>query len=165
MLPTIGIRYSVAIKPLWVLRISVTCILSCYPVSSIASEIYTWVDAKGVTHYSQQAPKDRDLKTITLSNSAIEPAKIGYIAPPKPTLATTPQTKLDSSAALIRQKDAKQAQTICDSAKQNLAVLTTHSRLIRQTEDGKEPVAMTEEERQTSIAEQKQRIALFCDKP
>lgn len=164
MLSTLSTRDSAISKPLLMCGISVVCILCSCPLSSIATEIYTWVDAKGVTHYSQQAPKDHELKTTTLSNRAIEPAKIGYVAPPKPIPTTTPQTELETSAALVKQQNAKQAQAICDSAKQNLAVLTTHTRLIRQTDDGKEPVAMTEEERQASIVEQQQRISLFCDK-
>lgn len=130
----------------------------------LAGVIYTWVDEQGVTHYSQQPPEQEQLKASQLYSEDIEPAKVGYIAPTK---KDEPQavSELEKSAALIKEKDAKQAQSICANAKHNLDVLTTHNRLIRQSEDPtKEPVAMSEEERQTAIAQQQERIKLFCDK-
>lgn len=130
----------------------------------IAGVIYTWVDEQGVTHYSQQPPEQEQQKANQLYSEDIEPAKVGYVAPTK---KEQPQevSELEKSAALIKEKDAKQAQSICENAKHNLDVLTTHNQLIRQSEDPtKEPEAMTEEERQAAIAQQQERIKLFCDK-
>lgn len=132
------------------------------PVS--AGVIYTWVDENGVTHYSQQAPQQENIKAEKLYSEDLEQAKVGFIAPVKKAEATSEVNELEKSAALIKEKDAKQAQSICKSAKHNLDILTTHTKLIRQTSDSGESVAMTEEDRQASIAQQQERIKLFCDK-
>lgn len=129
----------------------------------LAAVIYTWVDENGVTHYSQQPPTLDPQKAQQLYSEAIEPGKIGYIAPMKKA-APAEMSESEKSAALIKEKDAKQAQSICENAKHNLAVLTTHTKLTRQLEGNKEPVAMTEEERQAAITANQQRITLFCDK-
>lgn len=131
------------------------------PVS--ASVIYTWVDENGVTHYSQQAPEQEHLNASKLYSEDIEQAKIGYIAPIKKE-EPQPTSELEKSAALIKEKDAKQAQSICVNAKHNLSVLTTYTKLTRKTTESDEPVAMTEEERQASIVQQQERIKLFCEK-
>lgn len=129
----------------------------------LADVIYTWVDDNGVTHYSQQAPQQESIQAEKLYSKDLSQAKVGFIAPVKK--QEVPQTsEVEKSAALIRQKDAKQAQSICESATHNLEVLTTHTNLIRQTSDSSKPVAMTEEDRQTSIAQQQERIKLFCNK-
>uniref|UniRef100_Q0HS50 DUF4124 domain-containing protein n=1 Tax=Shewanella sp. (strain MR-7) TaxID=60481 RepID=Q0HS50_SHESR len=140
----------------------ITCLmLLTQPV--FAGVIYTWVDENGVTHYSQQPPEQEQPKTQQLYSEDIEPGKIGYIAPAKKD-APPEMSESEKSAALIKEKDAKQAETICENAKHNLDVLTTHTKLTRQEEGNKEPVAMTEEERQAAISENQQRIKLFCDK-
>lgn len=132
------------------------------PVS--AGVIYTWVDENGVTHYSQQAPQQESIKTSKLYSEDLEQAKVGFIAPIKKVEPTSKANELEKSAALIKEKDTKQANSICESAKHNLEILTTHTKLIRQTSDSGESVAMTEEDRQASIAQQQERIKLFCDK-
>ncbi|MGL5359316.1 MAG: DUF4124 domain-containing protein [Shewanella sp.] len=131
---------------------------------AMASVIYTWVDKHGVTHYSQEPPSQEQQKASELNSQALEPAKIGYIAP----TTKTEEPKVsdaEKSAALIKERDAKQAQSICDNAKHYLNVLTTHTNLIRQSADKtQEGQAMTEEERQAAITQQQERIKLFCSK-
>lgn len=142
------------------LRIACLMLLT-HPV--LAGVIYTWVDENGVTHYSQQPPEQDHPKTQQLYSEDIEPGKVGYIAPVKneePPKMSEPE----KSTALIKAQDTKQAEAICENAKHNLDVLTTHTKLTRQAEGNKEPVAMTEEERQAAISENQQRIKLFCDK-
>ena len=51
------------------------------PVS--AGVIYTWVDENGVTHYSQQAPQQENIKAEKLYSEDLEQAKVGFIAPVK----------------------------------------------------------------------------------
>ena len=45
----------------------------------------------------------------------------------------------------------------------NLKLLQTHTRLLKQNENAKEPIALTEEERQMSIKQEQKRITAFCD--
>ncbi|QUN05135.1 DUF4124 domain-containing protein [Shewanella yunxiaonensis] len=130
------------------------------PISS-ATDIYKWVDKNGVTHYSQQPPADKPVNT--LDSSAIEPGKIGTVAPIKRNdEPVKTQQELDADA--INAKDAAQAEKLCESARFNLDVLLTHTRLQRSDDKTGEPVKMTEEDRQKAIADQQERIRLFCVK-
>lgn len=138
----------------------VCLVLLTQPV--LAGAIYTWIDKNGVTHYSQQPPT-QEQQAQQLNSNDLEPSKIGYIAPVKKE-APPEMSESEKSAALIKEKDAKQAEAICENAKHNLDVLTTHTKLTRQEDGNKEPVAMTEEERQAAITENQQRIKLFCNK-
>ena len=140
-----------------------TMLLALLAFSASATVIYKWVDKNGVLHYSQEPPQEEALAE-TLHSKDIEPPKTGYIAPQVRADVPPEPTDLEKSAVLIKEKDAKQAQSICKSAKHNLDILTTHTKLIRQTSDSGESVAMTEEDRQASIAQQQERIKLFCDK-
>ncbi len=130
---------------------------------AIAGDIYTWVDKDGVTHYSQQPPEQSLQEPKQLKADALEPAKIGSVSPTKTSLVKE-LSETEKSAALIKEKDAKQAQSICNNAKHNLDVLTTHAKLLHKSGENNEPVTMTEEERQAAIAENQRRIKLFCDK-
>lgn len=128
-----------------------------------ATVIYKWVDENGVTHYSQQIPEDSEQQNEPkkLYSEDIEPKVIGTVAP------TIRQEKKEQSqaqqdAALINEQDQEQAKEICKSAKHNLNILLTHTR-INNTDDGTGVVtALTEEQRQQRITLQKQRIKLFC---
>ncbi len=71
---------------------------------------------------------------------------------------------LETNAAMIKQADKKQAKLICKNAQHSLNVLTTHSKLNKKNKDTGEVVAMTEEQRQASITEQRERVKLFCTK-
>lgn len=131
---------------------------------TMASVIYTWVDEQGVTHYSQEPPTQAQQQARQLNSQDLEPAKVGYIAPANKD-ESPKLSDAEKSAALIKERDAEQAKSICDNAKHYLNVLTTHTNLIRQNADKtKEGQAMTEEERQAAIAQQQERIKLFCTK-
>ena len=141
-------------------QVLATMLLTLLAFSASATVIYKWVDKNGVTHYSQEPPEEALAET--LHSKDIEPPKTGYIAPQVRADAPPEPTDLEKSAVLIKEKDAKQAQSICESATHSLNVLTSYTRLNRQSENGGEPVAMTEEERQAAIKEQQERIRLFC---
>ena len=91
----------------------------------------------------------------------MEPAKIGTYVPQKKS-STKVETELEKSAKIINEKDKQQAKDICENAKHSLSVLQTHSKLNQQNKDTGETVAMTEEQRQAAIAENTERVSLFC---
>ncbi|ABI70530.1 DUF4124 domain-containing protein [Shewanella frigidimarina] len=124
-----------------------------------AATIYTWVDDAGVVHYSQQQPLNVDASKIYSED--VEPAKIGTYTPQKKT-AVNAESELETSAKIINEKDKQQAKDICKSAKHSLSVLKTHSKLNQQDKATGETVAMTEEQRQAAIAENTERVRLFC---
>lgn len=133
-----------------------------------ANTIYTWVDDNGVTHYSQQPPSPTDSPTNSaftnkLYSEDIEPKRIGTVAPLKPITQNKQASELEKKAAAINLADKQQAQQVCENAKHSLNVLTTHTKLNKKNNETGEVVAMTEEQRQASIAEQNERIRLFCN--
>lgn len=130
--------------------------------NSIATVIYKWVDANGVTHYSQQVPKG--VVSEKLYSEDFEQQKIGFTSP---TVNQKPQQSQDEmqdiTAQTIKKQDKKQAESICNSAKHSLNILLSHTLLRSVSEDGKTVTAMTEEDRQAQIKEQQKRVELFCD--
>ncbi|MFT5790551.1 MAG: hypothetical protein ACI8SJ_002680, partial [Shewanella sp.] len=72
-------------------------------------------------------------------------------------------TELERSALAIKKSDKAQAKTICESARHSLNVLTSHSKLNQKSKETGKTVAMTEEQRQAAITEQKERVSLFCE--
>lgn len=135
---------------------------SLFSTYAHGTEIYTWVDEHGVTHYSQEPPKHNQVNKIYSED--IEPAKIGTVSPKATAKAKSEPTELEQSAIAIKKSDKAQAKIICDNAKHSLNVLTSHSKLNKQSKESGESVAMTEEQRQAAIKEQKQRVSLFCSK-
>lgn len=144
--------------------VSTFLLLGLSASSSQANIIYTWVDANGVTHYSQQPPEDAQTPTHTdkLYSDDLKPKQIGTVAPSSPIVKNQAQTDLEKTAAAINQADSAQAKQICENARHSLNVLTTHAKLNKKNKQTGEVVAMTEEQRQASISEQKERIKLFC---
>ena len=151
---------------LTILASSLLVALACIATAS-ANTIYTWVDSNGVTHYSQQPPSQTEStssKTATnkLYSEDIEPKPIGTVAPLKPLPQNKQVSELEKKAAAIHLADKQQAQQVCENAKHSLKVLTTHTKLNKKNNQTGEVMAMTEEQRQASIAEQNERIRLFC---
>jgi hypothetical protein len=129
--------------------------------SALATTIYTWTDSDGLVHYSQQAPIGVDAKQI--SSGDIEPSKIGTASPVRKTAEKEPESDLAKSAKVIKEKDAKQAESICENAKHSMSLLDTYNRLTRKDPVTGEDVAMTEEDKQAARAENAERVKLFCN--
>ncbi|CAM3126421.1 DUF4124 domain-containing protein [Shewanella loihica] len=132
----------------------------CAP--TFATTIYKWVDENGVTHYSQEKPPEA--KTEKLYSEDIEQKKVGFTAPKVVEKKGEQKSEAALAAEAINEKDKAQAKAICENAKHQLNVLETHTRLTRKNEENGEMVRMTEEDRQSEISAQKQRIKLFCEK-
>ena len=63
----------------WSAAIFVWCAMGGYAVSSVdAAEVYRWVDAKGVAHYSQLPPSSQQ-QTFGKVNTAFTPAEQALI--------------------------------------------------------------------------------------
>ncbi|MCL1142426.1 DUF4124 domain-containing protein [Shewanella gaetbuli] len=127
--------------------------------SAFSAAIYTWTDANGVVHYSQQPPKG--VNATIISSEDLQPKKIGTKTPTRFNDGSVEESDLARSAKLIKEKDAQQAKSICDNAKHSLDLLNTYTRLTK-TDDSGEEVTMTEEDKQSARAENEQRIKLFC---
>nr|WP_275658988.1 DUF4124 domain-containing protein [Shewanella sp. Isolate11] len=125
-----------------------------------ATTIYKWVDEKGVTHYSQQMPPEKQAEK--LYSEDIEQQRVGFVAPSASAAKEPVPSEMEAAANEINQKDKEQAKMICDSATHQLNVLNTHTNLTRKNAQTGEMEKMTEEQRQEQIAAQQERIRLFC---
>lgn len=132
----------------------------CLSLSVSATVIYSWIDKDGQVHYSQEPPVE--VEAERQYSEDIERDKVGYVAPIKEQTQPTEEALRQAEALLIKEKDSKQAEGICDNATHSLNVLTAHTKLNRQNEQTGETVAMTEVERQAAIKESQQRVKLFC---
>ncbi|MGB0895487.1 MAG: DUF4124 domain-containing protein [Parashewanella sp.] len=123
-----------------------------------ATTIYKWVDKNGVTHFSQERPQDIAIEV--LDSKSIEPKKIGTVAIKSKT-ELTPEFPSHSDRSK-QQDDELQSKAICNKAKHNLKVLSSHTNLLQKSATTNKTTTMTEEQRQAAITEQKKRIMLFC---
>ncbi|GGI92340.1 DUF4124 domain-containing protein [Shewanella gelidii] len=137
-------------------------LLVLFTAPTFATVIYTWVDENGVTHYSQQSPEN--IEATKLYSEDMEQALIGFVSPKVSKKSDEQLSTEELNAELIKRQDGDQAKSICASAKHSLQILTTHSKLNRQDPKSGKSIAMTEEERQAAIKENKERISLFCEK-
>ena len=143
-----------------IFRLVTSIALLAFSCSLYAATIYTWVDKSGVVHYSQQPPIDVDAKKIYTED--MEPAKIGTSTPQRKTEPKPEESELAKSAKIINEKDKQQANDICESAKHSLNVLKTHTNLSQQNKETGDTSKLTEEQRQAAIAENTERVKLFC---
>ncbi|MBM7071700.1 DUF4124 domain-containing protein [Shewanella sp. 202IG2-18] len=118
--------------------------------------IYKWVDNNGVTHYSNQEPTG--VKSEQIDAKTLRPKKIGTVVPKRL------KEDAQEQAANTDISNSLQSKEVCSRATHNLKLLQTHTRLLQQTNNSKEPVALTEEQRQASIKREQQRINAFCKK-
>src|SRR5690606_6865985 len=127
--------------------------------STMAAQVYKWVDAQGVTHFGAQPPEGQTAQTLNT------------VTPPPKVAATEPSAS-ENSAPLVDQKkiDHKVKQQVaeqeaelkryCETLQTNLAQLQNNPR-VRVEENG-EVRRLKEEERQARIAETQQKINERC---
>ena len=134
-------------------------LLLALSVSAMASQVYKWVDAQGVTHFGAQPPQGQQATTI---NTATPPPKTA-----EPAATPTFESSADPEQAAIDEKVKQEIATqeaerkkYCQSVRTNLAQLENNPR-VRVEVDG-EVRRLNEEERQQRISEAKQAIAKNC---
>lgn len=127
--------------------------------TAMASQIYKWVDDKGVTHFGAQPPQGQESTTI---NTAAPPPRSTSSAP-----SPSVEEQLDPEQAAIDKKvkedvakqEAERKQ-YCENARTNLAQLENNPRL--RVDDGGEVRRIDENERQERITELKKSIEENC---
>lgn len=134
-------------------------LLLALSASAMASQVYKWVDAQGVTHFGAQPPQGQQATTI---NTAVPQAKTA-----EPLATPTFESTADPEQAAIDEKVKQQVATqeaerkqYCQTVRTNLAQLENNPR-VRVEVDG-EVRRLNEEERQQRIGEAKQAIAKNC---
>lgn len=127
--------------------------------SAMASQVYKWVDDKGVTHFGAQPPQGQQATTI---NTATPPPRQ---APSEPVPSVEEQLDPEQAAIdkKVKEDVAKQEaerKQYCENARTNLAQLENNPRL--RIEDGGEVRRLDENERQERITELKKSITENC---
>ena len=134
-------------------------LLLALSASAMASQVYKWVDAQGVTHFGAQPPQGQQATTI---NTATPPPKTA-----EPAATPTFESSADPEQAAIDEKVKQEIATqeaerkkYCETVRTNLAQLENNPR-VRMEVDG-EVRRLNEEERQQRISEAKQAITKNC---
>ncbi|MDA7089138.1 DUF4124 domain-containing protein [Pseudomonas sp. SA3-5] len=134
-------------------------LLLALSASVMASQVYKWVDAQGVTHFGAQPPQGQQATTI---NTAAPPAKtVESVATPTfERIADPEQAAIDEK---VKQEVASQEierKKYCETVRTSLSQLENNPR-VRVEVDG-EVRRLNEEERQQRISEAKQAIGKNC---
>lgn len=132
--------------------------------TAMASQVYKWVDEKGVTHFDANPPQGRTATSINTVIAQPKPAE-------KPAALTSPAINSTSGDAEQKAIDAKVKQQVaeqaaerkkyCESVRTNLAQLQNNPRL--RMEVNGEQVRIGEDERQAKIADAQKAIKTNCN--
>jgi hypothetical protein len=123
-----------------------------------AAQVYKWVDANGVTHFDAKPPTGQ---VATPIDTHAPPPASPPRAPQGDDVDNDPEQK--AADAQVREQVADQeakTREFCQQARTNLAQLNNNPR-VRQEVDG-ELRRLTEQERQTQIADTRKAIADQC---
>lgn len=134
-------------------------LLLALSASAMASQVYKWVDAQGVTHFGAQPPQGQQATTI---NTAVpQPKTTEPLATPTfESIADPEQAAIDEKVKQEVATQEAERKQYCQAVRTNLAQLENNPR-VRVEVDG-EVRRLNEEERQQRIGEAKQAIAKNC---
>ena len=141
-------------------------VLALLKPSLAEAKIYKWIDAKGVTQYSQYPPTDDGVvvqEINTLSHSAERAAQAKEVLQKRVDAlderrADKKVLKEEGEEALARRKEV---QAYCEASKKRLADFQSGRRLAEKQEDGSY-VPVTEEQRQETISQLEADIKEQC---
>ncbi len=134
----------------------------CVSSSVMAEKMFKWKDEKGVTHYTQTAPKDRTYEVIEVKQS--DPRANGsYGNRQQRTISrqTRPVTPQVPKTDVERYKAARNNN--CEKAKRNLNTLTTVARIRIPDGVGGERL-LTDREKAEKVALTQEQVKTFCSK-
>lgn len=135
-----------------------SCLLLALSGSVMASQIYKWVDAQGVTHFGAQPPQGQ---AVEMLNTAAPPKQAPAVPAEAETTGEAEQRDIERQVKKQVAEQEAQRQQYCTTLRTNLAQLQNNPR-VRVEEEG-EVRRLNEEERQARILEAKQKIAETCD--
>jgi hypothetical protein len=137
-------------------------LLLAMSATAMASQVYKWVDARGVTHFSAQPPQDQDADSINTATPPPKPAvaEEKKAAPTFESIADPEQAAIDEKVKQDVAAKEVERKKYCVDVRTNLAQLQNNPRL-RMEVDG-EVRRLSEEERQSRISETQKSIAENC---
>jgi hypothetical protein len=130
--------------------------------TSMAGQVYKWVDDKGITHFGANPPQGQSATSI--NTTIAQPKTPSPDAKPAATLENSgdaDQLAIDAKVKQQVAKDAAERKKYCDSVRTNLAQLQNNPRL--RAEVNGEQVRLSEDDRQARIAEAQKAIKDNCN--
>ncbi len=133
------------------------------------AQVYKWVDADGITHYSQQPPENGSAREIAVPRPAAAPAPAPSAAAPQPNSGAdsreaselSDQIRARRAEADRKQKQAAEQQKVaCEGMRKNLETLRTHARV--KVEDNGATRIMSPEEQAKETIDLEKRIQDNC---
>lgn len=137
-------------------------LLLAMSATAMASQVYKWVDEKGVTHFSAQPPQGQQATSVNTATPQPKPAptEASKVAPTFESIADPEQAAIDEKVKQeVAAKEAERKK-YCADVRTNLAQLENNPR-VRVEVDG-EIRRLSEEERQTRITEAQKSISDNC---
>lgn len=130
--------------------------------TACAGQIYKWVDAQGVTHFTAQPPQAGAASVVPPAKQPPAPAPAPTLAPAAPAADQAPsQADIDARVREEVAKKEKERVEYCTTLRTNLAQLRNNPRLRVEEKKG-EARRISEEERQEKIAATEKAIADNC---
>ena len=139
-------------------------LLLALSASASASQVYKWVDAQGNTHFGAQPPQGQDATQVNTGAAQPKASTPPPAAAPKPTAGSADDPAQKTIDDKVKKEVAEREETrkkYCEVTRTNLAQLENNPRLTAQVNG--EVRRLTEEERQSKIAENKKGISENCD--
>ncbi|MBU0902239.1 DUF4124 domain-containing protein [Pseudomonas spirodelae] len=137
-------------------------LLLAMSATAMASQVYKWVDAQGVTHFGAQPPQGQEATSINTATPQPKPvaSEEKKAAPTFESIADPEQAAIDKKVKQeIAAKEAERKK-YCTDMRTNLAQLQNNPR-VRVEVDG-ELRRLNEEERQARISETQKSITDNC---
>lgn len=145
-------------------RLILSSLLLALAAPAMAGSIYKWVDAQGTTHFGTQPPQGVEAQRVNPVIS--QPATPAPAAPASPAseaanAGAAKQAEIEKDVKAQIAAEQERLESHCLQVRTNLAQLQNNPR-VRVEENG-ETRRLTEEERQSRIAEAQKTISENCE--
>ncbi len=124
------------------------CLLMISPIA-LAEQFYKWQDDKGVWHYSAKPPKNQPADKLQVRSAATR-------------ADSEDEEGEEGEDADKPKKDAAPLAPNCVAARQNLLVLNSSEKVLKDTDGDGAPEELTLDQHQEEIALAQRQITAFC---
>lgn len=137
-------------------------LLLAMSATAMASQVYKWVDAQGVTHFGAQPPQGQQATSVNTATPKPKPAPVEApkAVPTFESIADPEQAAIDEKVKQEVAAKEVERKKYCEDVRTNLSQLENNPRV--RTEVEGEMRRLSEEERQKRIAEAQKAIAENC---
>lgn len=143
------------------LAIGAACLAALCLSPALAQQVYSWKDAKGVTHYSDAPPPKGTAKARTVPVAPAPPPVARVQPAPASTAAARPAVQAPDPALVQALAEQRAAQ--CKQAQENLKVLQANAMVAVDNDgDGKNDAVLDTKEREAQTATMQAAVQANC---